>query len=293
VVTLPDGTIACAISGVCIRVSSYGVEYELYSRQGFSAAEVVSMHDVSGSRKRHHDAAAVGSRSHASQVTAEQTRVACKPAGPPPPADEINHNSLTLMRGVFHISNITAVVVKLLRLAYENGEIRDHKIQVCVFVYAHTDLNADRPLNVQDYSDKRNVILQETIQRLKSKQEGAVCLLSVAASIEHACRARGVGDPFQVMQEMPSKADLKVLYSWLHEYLWFLRHLTHTENHQPGDTLHLQTPGPAQVQQSQQVQEQLHQLDHPGNPVSVHQRIVHQEPDCPSILSHPQEHPTP
>lgn len=35
-----DGSIICTISGACVRTRSYGIEYEILCRQGFSASEV-------------------------------------------------------------------------------------------------------------------------------------------------------------------------------------------------------------------------------------------------------------
>lgn len=47
-----DGSIVCSITGVCIRTSSYGLEYELLSRQGLSSEGITGA--MAGGHHHHH-----------------------------------------------------------------------------------------------------------------------------------------------------------------------------------------------------------------------------------------------
>lgn len=70
---MEDGSIVCRITGICVRTCSYGLEYELQSRQGFRPSEHVS---GAGQQLQHHH------QQQQQQTTSLHTSSACESSSP-------------------------------------------------------------------------------------------------------------------------------------------------------------------------------------------------------------------
>lgn len=148
-----DGSIVCQITGICIRTCSFGLEYELVSRQGLSTDEVTATMNLGG-----------GSSGGGVELK-KKRKIAPKDVSKKEPGVVVSNFIIRFgaMRNDFHEENLAFWIKRLISMV-----VQDRKVLYSKY---------------NDSCEKRDVLLH-AILREKADKNQPICMLSVAAQLE-------------------------------------------------------------------------------------------------------------
>lgn len=212
-----DGSIVCQITGICIRTCSYGLEYELVSRQGLSSNDVSAT--ISGGANTIKGGATTTSTKEPKQEKQprKKRKIVSETTDVPPlklngisPMDGVFRVKFSAMKNDFHEENLASWIKKLISMVVQDKSVLYSKYT--------------------DSCEKRDALLQSLFQG--HSKEKPVCMLSIAAKLESRVKSmilrdtsthsvQSYRDPYECLK-IWSDSDVDRLVSRVSPYIYRL-----------------------------------------------------------------------